>query len=66
MKYNFDKVYKKIEERREAQNRITRVAAKSSVAGYNKYRTHIKEGHRGGYGTGLFKTSRSNLNKLLR
>jgi len=39
---------------------------KSTVKGYNKYRTHIKEGYRGGYGSGLFHTNRSNLNKLLR
>lgn len=62
----FDKVYKKIDKRREEKNIITRKPAKSSVAGYSKYRSHIKEGHRGGYGTGLFHTSRSNLNKLLR
>lgn len=66
MPYTFDKVYKKVDARREKKEFITRKAAKSSIAGYNKIRHHVKEGHRGGYGTGLFKTNRSNLNKLLR
>ena len=68
MSYDFDKVHESIKVRRrnERINQILRNERKVGVERYEKVKSRFERRGRGGYGTGLFKTNRSNLNKLLR